>query len=652
MTGEERLSEVLSEFARTMVTDFPIQGILDRLVERIVDILPVSGAGVTLIEPDSAPRYVAASDDDALQFERLQAELDEGPCLEAYRTGLPVEVPDLAQCREFPLFTGQALQAGLRAVFSLPLHHGNRRLGALDLYRRSEGAMSAESLRTAATLADVTSAYLSNAQARHELQVLSDQTRHAALHDALTGLPNRVLLIDRLNQALQRSRRSGFDSALLYIDLDRFKAVNDSYGHSVGDALLIAAAERLAVLVRPHDTLVRLAGDEFVVLCEDLDDPAQADHIAARLQSALQRPFDLGEVHVQIGASVGIAYAGHDNDCDADLLLHNADMAMYAVKRVGLGRHESTRQSSGQLLDLGRDLPTALARREFHLEYQPIVDCGDGGVVAVEALLRWLHPVRGPIGPRTVIPLAEHSGAIHQLGDWVLERALHDAVDWQRPGRPVRLAVNVAPQQLMSAGFAATLAGIVGASGFPADLLMLEIPESSFLGDSDRVLTVLREVRDVGVSIAMDNFGTGRSSFLQLRRYPIGTLKIDPAFTSELGLDPATDIIAASMVALAHDLGMTVVAAGVETADQHRRVRALGCDACQGYRFSRPVRAEAIGQLLTALRPDMPTAPWPEMPTAIRPAAPPLIPTQLSAADLRSVPQASRPPSAGDQLQQ
>lgn len=635
MTGEERLSEVLSEFARTMVTDFPIQRILDRLVERIVDILPVSGAGVTLIEPGSAPRYVAASDDDALLFERLQSDLNQGPCLEAFRTGLPVAVPDLADCLQFPTFTREALQAGLRAVFTLPLHHGDRLLGALDLYRTTAGAMSPESLRTAATLADVASAYLLNAQARHELQVLSDQTRHAALHDALTGLPNRVLLIDRLSHALQRSRRSGQDSALLYIDLDRFKSVNDSYGHAVGDALLVAVAERLGVLVRPHDTLVRLAGDEFVVLCEDLDNPEQADHIAGRLQAALQRPFDLGRAHIQIGASIGIAYADRDDHHDADLLLHNADMAMYAVKRVGVGRHESARHSSGQLLDLGRDLPAALAQREFHLEYQPIIDCADGGIMAVEALLRWLHPARGLIGPRTVIPLAEHSGAIHQLGEWVLGQALEDAAAWQRPGRPVRLSVNIAPQQLMSAGFAASLDGMIRASGVSADLVTLEIPEGVFVHDVDRALMVLRDISDIGVSIALDNFGTGMSSFIHLRDHPVDMLKIDAAFTAELGLDASTDIIAGSMVTLAHELGMTVVAAGIETADQHRRARALGCDACQGYRFARPKKADALGQLL---------ATW-------QPAGAGLIPTQSSPSELEQL-AAQRPPSDGDQLEQ
>jgi EAL domain-containing protein (putative c-di-GMP-specific phosphodiesterase class I) len=296
---------------------------------------------------------------------------------------------------------------------------------------------------------------------------------------------------------------------------------------------------------------------------------------------------------------------------------------------------KTTRHSSGQLLDLGRDLPTALARKEFHLEYQPIVDCEDGGVVAMEALLRWRHPVRGLIGPRTVIPLAEHSGTIHELGSWVLERALRDAVDWQHPGRPARLAVDIAPRQLMSAGFAATLADTIGRIGFPAELITLEIPESAFLDDSDRVLTVVREVRDVGASIALDNFGTGRTSFLHLRHYPVGTLKLDSAFTAELGLDSTTDTIVASMVTLAHDLGMTVVAAGVETAEQHRRVRALGCDACQGYRLSRPVPAAAVGQLLDR-----------------RAVAVPVIPAQMTAADLRPPPFLHRPPSAGDQLQQ
>ena len=254
-SGERELSSVLSEFARTMVTDFPIEAILDRLVERIVDILAISAAGVTLIEPDTVPRYVAASNKSALRYEKLQTELGEGPCLLAYNSGETVEVPDLRTETRFPEFTPRALAAGMMAVFTFPLYHGDSRLGALDLYRDTPGALTREAITIAQTLADVVAAYVLNAKARENLQDSSDRSRQASLHDALTGLPNRVLLLERMEHAFLRNRRTNRAAAVFFIDLDLFKAVNDTHGHGIGDELLIAVARRLAGLLRPADTL-------------------------------------------------------------------------------------------------------------------------------------------------------------------------------------------------------------------------------------------------------------------------------------------------------------------------------------------------------------------------------------------------------------
>ena len=240
--GERELSAVLTDFARTMVTDFPIEAILDRLVDRIVDILAISAAGVTLIEPGASPRYVAASDESALRYEKLQTELGEGPCLLAYHSGEAVQVPDLRTETRFPKFAGCALAAGMMAVFTFPLHHGDRELGALDLYRDTPGELSEESLTVAQTLADVVASYLLNAQARDDLQDSSHRSQQASLHDALTGLPNRVLLLERLEHAFLRSRRTQRASAVYFIDLDLFKTINDTHGHAVGDELLVAVA--------------------------------------------------------------------------------------------------------------------------------------------------------------------------------------------------------------------------------------------------------------------------------------------------------------------------------------------------------------------------------------------------------------------------
>lgn len=339
VTGhEEQLADVLSEFARTMLTDFPIQSILDRLVTRIVDMLPISAAGVTLISSNEKSHHVAASDRLALRFEQLQSEIAEGPCLVAYRSGKPVAEGDLrAAATRFPEFAPQAVAAGLSAVFAFPLRQSDSQLGALDLYSESPGLLTQEAMEAAQTLADVAAAYLLNAQARLELQTISDRAHNRSLHDDLTGLPNRALLLERLEHAFLRSRRTGAVSAVLFVDLDAFKAVNDRYGHATGDDLLIALAGRLSALLRPADTVARLHGDEFVILCEDLHHADEAIVIAHRLDRALSEPFELAAGSINITASVGIAFA--DLAGAPAEVLRNADTAMYQAKRAGGGRH-------------------------------------------------------------------------------------------------------------------------------------------------------------------------------------------------------------------------------------------------------------------------------------------------------------------------
>jgi len=338
MVQEHTLSSVLSEFARPMLTDFRIQSILDRLVERIVDVLSVTGAGVTLISPGSAPHYVAASDADALRFERLQTHLDKGPFLTAYSSGVAVSVPDLATDARYPAFGPAAVRAGMAAVFTFPLRHGDERLGALDLYRDTPGELSAQDLAAAQTLADVASAYLLNAQAREQLQAASDRFQDSAMHDALTGLPNRILLQQRLEHTASRAIRSQTTAAVLFADLDSFKRVNDTYGHAVGDELLVAVSQRLSRLVRPGDTLARVAGDEFVFLCEDLTGPDDADVLGGRIDEAFSAPFVLTDVELTVNASVGIAVA-LPGEYTKQLIL-DADAAMYQVKRRGGGSHQ------------------------------------------------------------------------------------------------------------------------------------------------------------------------------------------------------------------------------------------------------------------------------------------------------------------------
>jgi diguanylate cyclase (GGDEF)-like protein len=558
---------------------------------------------VTLIAPGSEPRYVAASNDAALRFEKLQTELDEGPCLAAYHAGTAVSVPDLREEERFPRFATRALDAGLTAVFSFPLHHDASQLGALDLYRDTPGPLSPASMNTARTLADVAAAYILNAQARAELQDSSIRSNEAALHDPLTGLPNRALMMERIEHAFTRGLRSSNTCALFFVDLDRFKVVNDTYGHQVGDALLVAVAARLLAALRPADTLARMSGDEFVILCEDLDDPVRADAIAIRVDAALARPFLLTRgVEVRVKASIGIAFTGRGSDVPEDLI-RDADLAMYRSKRKNAGhRHLFDLRELHRAEDqagLEHFLPGAVERGELRLVYQPIVDAADRRLVGVEALLRWIHPSRGEVSPNVLIPLAEQSGLIVEIGRWVLEKAWAERQRWSpKLADQIAMSVNVSAHQFMSAGFTAMVADVLAGASVDPRLMTLEVTESVFIRDGERALVVLKSLKDIGVKIALDDFGTGYSSLSYLMEYPVDTIKVDQTFIAKLAKTPASRTIVTAVVQLAHGLNMTVVSEGVETVEQHRELAQLGCDACQGFYFGRPMAPISLDHLM------------------------------------------------------
>jgi diguanylate cyclase (GGDEF)-like protein len=599
--AKEDLADVLSEFARTMVTNFPIQGILDHLVVRIVDILPITAAGVTVITPGLEPRYVAASSPSALRYEKLQSELGEGPCLAAYRTGQAISAPDLTVEHRFARFTPRALAAGLSAVFTFPLRHADLQVGALDLYRDTAGPLTDESMITAQTLADVAAAYLINAQARADLVNSSDQSREAALHDSLTGLPNRALILQLIEHAFRSSRRSHTMSAVMFVDLDRFKEVNDTYGHQIGDELLVAVAQRLTKLLRPGDSVARISGDEFVILCEDIADTDAVDGLAVRLDAELSRPFYLSGVEVIASSSIGIAFTGQGTNSPEELLL-DADLAMYQSKR---GRIDSgdvldlrKLHLAGHQAGLARGLSGAMGRDELHLEYQPIVDGADGSVTGVEALLRWTHPSRGRISPAVFIPFAEQSGLIVDLGRWVLEQACCDLQDWKRRSSAnMTISVNVSVHQFMSAGLAQSVAAVLASTSTEPSLLTLEVTESVFVRDERRALVVLDELKRIGVNLSLDDFGTGYSSLGYLNAMPIDALKVYQSFVAKLTNDPSSRKIVNAIIGLAHGLGMTVVAEGVETDAQRDAVIELGADQCQGFYYAKPMVAALVQRL-------------------------------------------------------
>ena len=596
---ERQLSDVLSDFARTMVTDFPIQSILDHLVQQIVDVLPVTAAGVTLICEGTTPRYVAASDAAALRYEQLQSDLGHGPCIAAYETGSAVTVPDLARDDRFLTFGAAATRAGLAAVFTFPLRHATGCLGALDLYRDTPGPLGEEDLEAAQTLADVAAAYLINAEAREAALTTTARFDHSAHHDALTGLPNRLLLQQRLEHAAQLATRTHSTAAVLFADLDNFKDVNDTYGHAVGDQLLVAVAQRLSALVRPGDTLARFSGDEFVILCENLDHPEQAEALAGRIDDGFSQVFVVADHELTVTASVGLAFAGPGDEITPQLIA-DADLAMYQAKRNGGAGHQvldlRAAVHARDHSQLGRDLRAAFDADQLHIVYQPIVRLADGQLEGVEALLRWTDPERGAVPAISFVAVAEQTDLICEIGAWVLDRGCRTRTRWvhEFPDHPVDLAINVSGRQLMAAGFLDTVVRVLTETGMDPTALVLEVTENVVLEGSDRARDVLAGLRALDVRIALDDFGTGYCSFSYLRWLPVDVIKVDQSFVSDIGRTEMGAAMVAAVTHMAHVLGLTVVAEGVESRLQRDELINIGCETGQGYFYARPMTAEEI----------------------------------------------------------
>ena len=424
---------------------------------------------------------------------------------------------------------------------------------------------------------------------------------HLAHHDALTGLPNRRLFEDRLVQALAVAARARRRLALLYLDLDGFKEINDSLGHRAGDELLRAVAERLAGSVRGGDTIARLGGDEFAVIQIELRSAPDAAILAERLMAAAGKPLRVGQQDIVVGASVGIALFPDDGST-ADELRANADIALYSAKSAGRARMayyrpELTTEARTRGL-LRRDLARGIDSGELELHYQPKVAAADGTVTGLEALLRWHHPLRGMIGPGLFLPLAEETGLIEPLGAWVLADACAQISRWRAGGIvPPRVAINLSPSQLRNGGIANRLGDLIQSADIPPGLLELELTEHVLLDDDPRVHHELEALRRLGVAIALDDFGTGYSSLSYLHRLHLRTVKIDRSLVSQFG-DRRAETICAHVVRLAHDLGLVVVAEGVETWRHVEIARSIGFDELQGYWFARPAPvAEITGRL-------------------------------------------------------
>ena len=845
MSQRQRLAEVLGDFARTMLTDFPIEATLDRLVARMVDVLPITGAGVTLISDGVHPHHVAASNDAAMRAERLQSDLGEGPCLLAYRTGEPVSVVELAADGRFPTFGPKCLAGGVSAVFTFPLGRPGALLGAVDLYRDCPGPLGEEEMEAAQTLADVAAAYLLNARARGEpvgdvtkdrfaalleripaavyevdldgivlswnpaaeaifgwseaeavgrftpfvapeqagesnrlrdhvasvgrlanvavtrrrrdgvdielslsaapmrdvsgsvvgmIGIASDVTQvkrqqvelaerrrsdrqlaaivsssgdaiisssvegvmlswndgaatmfgysaaeilgrplsvlarpgdrdqshqmlgevlagrsvvgreeirvrkdgsefpvaitvspvwdgdrvigmsgvvrditaqknleatleHRALHDELTGLANRTLFVDRLALALARLGRRVGRVTVIFIDIDRFKVINDSLGHELGDQLLVMVAERLVSAVRPSDTVARFSGDEFVVLCESVGEDSEGIGVGERIQQSLSEPFDFPGRQHWVSVSAGIAVADRTTSSAADLL-RDADAAMYQAKRNGRACSvvftAPMRAHADRLLDVEMALHQAIAGDELRVHYQPIVSLRTGRVDSVEALVRWQHPTEGLLGPNEFIGIAEQTGLVVELGEWVLRQACQQAVAWSTAHpelAALAVSVNLSGRQLTREDLVSAISGVLADTRLDPGRLVLEITESVLLDD---VMATLEEIKALGVSLSIDDFGTGYSSLSYLKRFPVDFLKIDKSFVDGLGRYPADAAVVTAIVALASGLGITTVAEGVETAAQLAELVNIGCDKAQGHLFCAAKPSDAI----------------------------------------------------------
>jgi diguanylate cyclase (GGDEF)-like protein/PAS domain S-box-containing protein len=430
-----------------------------------------------------------------------------------------------------------------------------------------------------------------------ERRAAEEAMLHQAFHDTLTGLPNRALFLDRLSQALARRGRRGA-VAVLFLDLDRFKWINDSLGHAAGDELLTLVANRLKDGVRPGDSVARFGGDEFVVLCDDLDGEREAVTIAERLTAELAANLSVEGRDIKVTASVGIATTASSGDPTAGTMLRDADAAMYRAKERGRNRievfHRGMRTRAVHRLEIETDLRRALDRGELEVHYQPIVRLATARMVAVEALVRWNHPERGLMAPMEFIPVAEETGLILPLGAFVLDESCRQVADWNRryPDRPpMSVAVNLSARQMSAAHLSEMVAATLADSGLSPGLLSLEITESVLMEDVGASRTVLQSLKELGVRLGIDDFGTGYSSLLYLRRFPVDFLKVDRSFVSGLGSNSEDGAIVAGVVGLANALGVEAVAEGVEQAGHAEKLVAMGCEFAQGYLWSKPLPA-------------------------------------------------------------
>lgn len=522
-----------------------------------------------------------------------------GSCGTAMYRREPVVVTEIATDPLWTDYRELAAGFGLHACWSTPiLTTGGEVLGSFAIYNRQShqpNKADQQLVSGAVHLAGI-------AIQRHRDEA---RIRHMAHHDSLTGLPNRLLLHDRIERSIEQARRMGSRTAALMVDLDRFKHVNDSLGHYVGDRLLQEAAERLRRCVRSSDTVARIGGDEFVINMPDLEEPDSVSVVARHALAELETPFVLGGHSFQLGASIGISLYPDDGD-DVHDLLRAADAAMYAAKEQGRGDYryftEELNTAAHERMTLVTQLQQAIRRQEFVLHYQPLFDLANDQLIGTEALLRWQHPERGLLGPGHFLQLLAEHGLMVDVGAWVLETACAQNAHWQAQGLPaIPVSVNIAAEQFYRVDLVEQVVTTLRDTGLPPECLVLEFTETALLEETESVLVAMGRLRDMGVTLALDDFGTGYSSLSYLHRFPVNQLKIDRSFVQSVAEDKSPTSIIKSIVHLADDLGLKTVSEGLETADQQAFARSLGCDMGQGFYLGRPMPAEDFQALFNHL---------------------------------------------------
>jgi diguanylate cyclase (GGDEF)-like protein/PAS domain S-box-containing protein len=585
------------EIARLLLADGEPNTVLAKALEAACVHLRWDCAALWRAGVDGRARCTAAwrvADVPALEhFVRISRTLeyraDEGSLGRAWAQGRPVRVDRLQELNDFTrdAFAGRA---GLSVGLIVPTTAAGS-MTALEFHCRDPQAADADALESLNVIAMQIAQYEQRMSAEQQL-------RHVASHDALTGLQNRASLERELSRAIKRSNRHRMRFAVMFIDLDRFKHINDTLGHGVGDMMIRVCGERLQSMLREDDTVARFGGDEFVLLLENLSSPSDAAVLAKKALACFEEPFLTDGHELHISASIGVSVYPEDGN-DAEALVKNADTAMYRAKERGRGTYcfytaQMNAQGTERLM-LESGLRRAVDRGELELHYQPKLELGSQRIVGVEALMRWRHPALGMVSPAQFIPIAEETGLIEPIGRWALERACADVVAWRALGLPaLQMSVNVSPRQLGSRSIINEIRGILDSTGLEPGLLELEITEGAMMKNPEHAVKLLEDIRALGVGLAIDDFGTGYSSLSYLRRFPLSTVKIDRAFINDVSENADAQALVDSIITLAHGLRMKVVAEGVETMVQLDHLRSRGCDEIQGFLLCKPLPRDEL----------------------------------------------------------